>query len=81
MDGVATGIRSYIVDEFGIDANSLQNDTSLFSSGLLDSFSMVDLLSFVEKLTARKFRVVDVNLDNLDSIDRIVAFIERDNVP
>jgi len=79
MDGVATGIRSYIVDEFGIDANSLQNDTSLFSSGLLDSFSMVDLLSFVEKLTARKFRVVDVNLDNLDSIDRIVAFIERDN--
>lgn len=80
MDGVAAAIRSYIIDEFGVDANSLQNDTSLFSSGLLDSFSMVDLLSFVEKLTARKFRVVDVNLDNLDSIDRIVAFIERDNV-
>jgi acyl carrier protein len=81
MDGVATAVRSYILDEFGIDANSLQNDTSLFSSGLLDSFSMVDLLSFVEKLTARKFRVVDVNLDNLDSIDRIVAFLERDHAP
>ena len=81
MDGVATSIRGYISDEFGIDANSLQRDTSLFSSGLLDSFSMVDLLSFVEKLTARKFRVVDVSLDNLDSIDRIVAFLKRDHAP
>ena len=76
MPAVSEKIRDYLVAEFGV-AQSITTEELLFSSGLLDSFSMVDLLSFVEDLAGRRIRVVDVNLDNLDSIDRIVALVER----
>ena len=76
MTVVSEKIRDYLVTEFGV-AQTITSDEPLFSSGLIDSFSMVDLLAFVEKSAGRRIRVVDVNLDNFDSIDRIVALIER----
>lgn len=77
MNEVEQKIHGFVVSEFGLDAASIERDTPLFSSGILDSFGMVDLLTFVESVAGRKFRVVDVNLENLDSIERIVAFIGR----
>jgi acyl carrier protein len=77
MEEIEAKLREFIVSEFKLDADSVYRDTLLFSSGLLDSFSMVDLLAFVEGLAGRRVRVVDVNLDNLDTIDRIVALIAR----
>jgi acyl carrier protein len=79
MEQVGEQIREYIVSEFGLDPDSIDRETLLFSSGILDSFGMVDLLTFVEDVAGWKFRVVDVNLENLDSIDRILQFIERRN--
>lgn len=76
MQQIAEKIRNYVVTEFGLAPETVEADTPLFSSGLLDSFGMVDLLAFVENVAGRKFRVVDVNLENLDSINKIVGFIE-----
>lgn len=77
MNEVEQKIHGFVVSEFGLDPTSIDRATPLFSSGILDSFGMVDLLTFVESVAGRKFRVVDVNLENLDSIERIVAFIGR----
>lgn len=76
MPAVSQKIRDFLATEFAV-TQTITDDAPLFSSGLLDSFSMVELLAFVEELAGRRVRVVDVNLDNLDTIDRIVALIER----
>ena len=77
MQYIAEQIREFVVSEFGIEPETVETDTPLFSSGLLDSFSLVDLITFVESVAGRKFRIVDVNLENLDSIEKIISYIER----
>ncbi|HPJ98608.1 MAG TPA: acyl carrier protein [Candidatus Hydrogenedentes bacterium] len=68
---------NYICSTFGLDDGELDDDTLLFSDGLLDSFCMVSLISYVESEAGITFRPTEVNLDNLDSVARILAFVER----
>jgi len=70
-------LLDFIRNQLGVDSSSLTDDTPLFSSGLIDSFSLVSMMSFVE--TEGRFRIspVDVSLDNLDSIGRILRYVER----
>lgn len=72
-------IVDYLARLVGIDASQLQGDTPLFSSGLLDSFTLVDLISFVESKAGLRVPATDVNLENLDSVDRILDYVKRRN--
>ena len=66
----------YMEQEHGVDPSQIESDdTELFSSGLLDSFSMVDMLTFIEDSASIKISTGDVNLDNLDSVGKILAFV------
>lgn len=76
MTAPAESIRGYLVRDMGVDGASLADDTPLFSSGLLDSFAIVDLMTFVENETGIRFDPSDVSLDNLDSVAKIVAYVE-----
>ena len=67
----------YLQDHLKVDINGIEPETLLFSSGLVDSFSMVDLIQFIEANCETRITASDVNLNNLDSIDRIVTFVER----
>ncbi len=58
------------------DLSEVTEDTELFSSGLIDSFAMVDLLLFLEKHTGGRLGPEDVDLDNFDTIGRIIKFVE-----
>lgn len=70
-------LLGYLQADLGIDSSQIEGSTPLFSSGLIDSFSLVSLLSFVEKKCAFKVAPMEVNLDNMDSIERLMIFIER----
>lgn len=59
------------------DQVSFQSNTSLFSSGLLDSFHLVELVSYIESEAGIKIKPMEVNLHNLDSIDQILDFVKR----
>jgi acyl carrier protein len=67
-------ILSFLRDHLCLDVSGVSEETPLFSSGLIDSFSLVSLI--VELEVVGKFRIApfDVTLDNLDSIDRILRF-------
>ncbi len=73
----ADGIREYLAAELGVDTAGVENDTALFSSNVLDSFSMVDLIVYVETAGGFRMKPSQVNLDNLDSIDRMLAFAAK----
>ncbi len=66
----------FLEEKFGLDPAELAEDTPLFSSQMIDSFAMVDLLMFIEDASERKLSPTDVNLDNLDSIGRILQFLD-----
>lgn len=56
--------------------DELDRDSALFSSGMLDSMSMVSLIAFVEESAAIQVRSEDVTLDNFDTAGRIVHFVD-----
>lgn len=66
-----------LTDHFGLGDADLADDAPLFSSGLLDSFSLVDLISFLETEVGIRIGALEVTLENLDSVDRILAFVDR----
>jgi acyl carrier protein len=68
-------LLAYIEDNF--DVEGIGDDTPLFSSNLLDSFSMVELVTFVEREMNIRIGAMDIHLDNLDSVERIVVFIQQ----
>jgi acyl carrier protein len=62
--------------ELGIDTSEIDHDTLLFSTGVIDSFSLVSLLTFVEVKYEFRIGPTDVNLANFDSLGRMLAYIE-----
>ena len=70
-------IITYLSDNFNIEESEVDETTSLFSSRILDSFSMVELVSFIEETAGVKFGVLELNLDNLDTIENIIRFVEK----
>ena len=54
-------------------------ETPLLSSGTIDSSSLLELVSFVEKQYGIKIRPRDMSLKNFDSITRILAFVKGQN--
>jgi acyl carrier protein len=68
-------LLTFVEDTLGVDTADVDEDTPLFSSGMIDSASMVDLIVFVEAEGNVKFAPDDISLDHLDSIGRILRFV------
>lgn len=69
----ASDLRQYLNSELAIE-ETLNDDTELFSTGLLDSVSMMSVIMFIEQRTTSEVRPADVTLENFDTIGRIVGY-------
>jgi len=54
----------------------LQADEALISSGLIDSFSLVDLALFVEETFYVHIADTELNADTFDTLRQLVAIIQ-----
>ncbi len=71
----AEDLIGYLKNDLNID-EPVDAQTELFSSGLLDSVSMVGLITFIEDRTGGTIQPGDVTLDNFDTIDAIMAYAD-----
>src|SRR5688572_23900417 len=67
---------SFFENNLGLAPGEITDNTPLYSTGLLDSFGMVEALMFIGEISGVRFGPDDMSLDNLDSIERMVAFVE-----
>ncbi|MEM7224038.1 MAG: acyl carrier protein [Pseudomonadota bacterium] len=67
---------SFLTNNFDVVKDDINDDTPLFSTGVLDSFGMIELVGFIEKTAGIKFGVLDLNLENLDSINRVIHYVD-----
>jgi acyl carrier protein len=70
-------LREFLDRELGVDSKEIAEDTALFSSGVIDSLSALELVQFIAREGEIKVNAVDITLDNLDSVQRILAFVAR----
>src|SRR5207249_3720632 len=71
-----SGLLTYFHADLGVDVSGIEDATPLFSSSLLDSFSMVGLIMFIEQQAGIRMDVLDITMENLDSIASILKLVE-----
>ncbi len=74
MTLTAADLTGFMQEELGIDTDDVDSSSLLFTSGIVDSFSLVSLVTFIERQCGFTVQPDDVTLENLDSIQRIVDF-------
>jgi len=67
-------LLGYLQDNFGLDITNIDDSTELFSDGLLDSFSVADLLIFIEEKGKFVVEPDEIVYDNIDSVAKILAY-------
>ncbi len=65
----------FLENDLMIEIEEIDENTSLFSEGFVDSFSLLELIAFIEIKIEAKLNQDDVTLENFDSITRILDFL------
>jgi acyl carrier protein len=75
---VKTAVREFIVSNFYLpDPANFADEASLLDSGLVDSTGVLEIISFLERTFDTAISDEELVPENLDSIARITAFVER----
>jgi acyl carrier protein len=69
-------LREFLEEELAVDVSEINVDSPLFSTGLVDSFALVSLMTFLEDEGNIRVSPSDVNLDNMDSISRVLNYFQ-----
>lgn len=72
-------LRQFILENYLLrqDDGSLKDSDSLMARGILDSTGALELAMHLQDRYGVTVQDEELHPDNLDSIDRIAAFIER----
>jgi len=72
-------VRDYILENylFTDDQSALGNSDSFLEKGILDSTGILEVIYFIEEEFGVKVDDDEMVPENLDSVDNIVAFVDR----
>ena len=69
MSTVLEKIRGYLGDELGLDLREVSDSSPLFTSGLIDSFALIELLAFMESDMGAEIDIAELDVSQLDTIE------------
>lgn len=72
-------IKNYILENylFTDDQNALKDADSFLQQGIIDSTGILEVVFFLEEEFGVKVEDEEMVPENLDSVDNLVAFVER----
>ena len=74
-------IRDFVTSNFYVaDPKSLEDRTSLLDQGIIDSTGVLEVIMFIESTFGMTVEDSEMLPENLDSIERIAAFVARKQV-
>ena len=78
-DVIRSVIRNFIEENFlfQIGDQNLADDQSLLEAGVVDSTGVLELVAFLEDTFHLQIADKDIIPQNLDTVDSITAFVER----
>lgn len=66
-----------VSQESGLAPDMLRASKGLLSTGVLDSFAFVTVITFVEELIGSEVPPADLTFENFDTIAGICGYVER----
>jgi len=79
MSSIQNAILTHIQEEFSNDQGEITPNTPLLSSGIIDSISALELVEYLETTFEFEFQAHEVDQENLDTVERIEAFVLSKN--
>lgn len=77
MSDIISGLEQYIATKILKQSNRrISPDEALISSGMIDSFSLMDLALFVEDNYGVRIEDTELNADVFDNLNQLSALIE-----
>ena len=77
-EAIITQLNQYITRELIKQPDlSINPDEALISSGLIDSFSLVDLALYVEDAFGVRIDDTELNADTFDTLNQLAALIAQ----
>ena len=74
-------IRDFVTSNFYVaDPKTLEDRTSLLDQGIIDSTGVLEVIMFIESTFGMTVEDSEMLPENLDSIERIAAFVARKQV-
>lgn len=74
---ITTPIAKFIAEKILKQPNKeIKPDEALISSGVIDSFSLMDLALFVEDTFGVKIEDTELNADTFDSLNQLAGLIQ-----
>lgn len=75
----AQQVRDYVIDRFlfGQGGDRLTDDASFLEQNLVDSTGVLEMVMFLEQRFGVKVQDHELIPENLDSVNRIAAFVAR----
>jgi acyl carrier protein/D-alanine--poly(phosphoribitol) ligase subunit 2 len=79
MDEMVKIVLEYVIDEYVDEDDDIEvkPDTPLISSGIVDSFSMVSLKTFLEKKYSVTLPDSEATPEAFDTVNSIVALVKK----
>lgn len=72
-------LRKFISEVTFTDIEKIQEDTLIFQEGIFDSLGFLSLISFLDEEFGIEVDNDELNEENFESINAIVAFISKKN--
>lgn len=74
----SVAVKEFVVANFLFgNAADLQDDASFLDSGIVDSTGILELIMFLESNYGIKIESEEMLPENLDSVNKVVAFLNR----
>ena len=73
---IKVDVKKYIIETSLSEANGITDDTLIFENGLLDSMGLLFLIEFLNENYKIEVTEEELNPENFESINSIVALIE-----
>jgi acyl carrier protein len=79
MPNIQTEVRQFIIDNFlfGQRSDEFVNTESFLEGGIIDSTGVLELITFLEERFQISIDDEELVPANLDSVQRVSAFVER----
>jgi len=82
MDALRAEVRQFVIDNFlyGQPAELRDDNQPFLDTGIIDSTGVLELVAFLESKYGIKIEDQELLPDNLDSVAKVCAFVERKRV-
>lgn len=71
-------LLAFITSSFMVEREEIDLDKSMIDEGIIDSFGLIEIASFMEKEFNMKVREDQMIRSNFGSVHKIVDFIKRE---